>query len=56
MTTENGAILVLTFKLPDNIQSGQRYEIKCSFRNSDVYDENLNDVSIGTEIGTITIK
>ena len=56
MTEENGAILVLTFKLPDDAQSGKRYEIRCSFRDSDIYDENLNDVAIGTEIGTITIQ
>lgn len=56
MATENGAILALTFKLPEDVQPGKHYEIRCSFRDSDIYDENLNDVSIGTEIGTITIK
>lgn len=56
MTKENGAILALTFKLPENMHSGARYEIRCSFRDSDIYDENLNDVSVGTKIGTITIQ
>ena len=56
MTKENGAILVLTFKLPENTHSGAHYEIRCTFRDSDIFDENLNDVSVGTEIGTITIQ
>ncbi len=56
MTSDDGTILILTFKLPEVIHVGENFEIKCSFRDSDVYDENLNNVSVGTESGTIIIK
>lgn len=53
---EDGAVLLLNFKLPNNLVSGESFEIRCSFRDEDVYDEKLDNVSIGTKIGTITIK
>ena len=53
---ENGAVLALTFKLPKEVRSGESFDIRCSFREGDVYDSSLNNVSVGTNTGKIVIK
>ncbi len=53
---EDGAVLLLTFKLPKKLLSGDSFEIHCSFRDEDVYDTNLNNVSISKAEGKIIVK
>lgn len=53
---EDGAVLSLKFKLPKETQPGNVYEIRCSFRDGDVYNSDLNNVTIGTNTGKIIIK
>lgn len=52
----NGIILTMTFALPDELNIGEEFEISCSFRDGDIYDENLDNVSIETHAGKIEIK
>ena len=56
MATGNGTVLTLTFKIPANAAAGETYHIGCSYRNGDLYDEDLNDVSFETFGGTIIVQ
>lgn len=53
---ENGTILTLTFKVPSNITSGKVLNLNCSYSAGDIYDVNLNDVSLTMVSGSITVK
>ncbi|MBQ6467747.1 MAG: hypothetical protein IJJ61_07360 [Clostridia bacterium] len=53
---EDGAVLVLHFKLPDKPLTGDSFEVRCSFRDEDVYDTNLNNVAISEAEGKIVVK
>ena len=56
MATGNGTVLTLTFKIPANAVAGETYKVGCSYRDGDIYDEDLNDVSFEMFSGTITVK
>ena len=56
MAMDDGEILVLTFRVSETVAPGDVYEISCSYRTGDVYDENLNDVNIEVINGKITIE
>ena len=56
MATENGTVLTMSFKIPANAASGDTYKIGCSYRDGDIYDEDLNDVSFEMFGGTITVQ
>ena len=55
MATEDGTILILTYQIPANAAIGQVYTLDCSYRNGDIYDENLDDVSFVIVSGSITV-
>ncbi len=56
MATEDGTVLVLSFKIPANAKSGTTYEVNCTYRDGDIYDEDLNDVDFEMFGGTITVQ
>lgn len=56
MAMEDGEILSLTFCVSEAVSSGDVFEISCSYRAGDVYDENLNDVNVEVISGIITIE
>lgn len=56
MATADGTVLTLSFKIPATAQSGDTYEINCTYRDGDIYDEDLNDVSFEMFGGTVTVK
>lgn len=56
MSTGDGIILTLTFKVADNAQAGDVFGISCSYRAGDIYDEMLNDVTFDMISGSVTIK
>ena len=56
MVTADGTILTLTFDVPANAASGDTFQILCTYRNGDIYDEDLNDVSFEVISGTITVE
>ena len=53
--TENGTILVLTFQVPADA-AGKTYELGCTYRLGDIYDEDLNDVQVQVLGGSITVE
>lgn len=56
VSEKDGTILALKFKLPNELHKGMSFEIKCSFRDGDIYDKELNDVEISAESGKIIIE
>jgi hypothetical protein len=56
MATADGTVLTLSFKIPANATAGDTYEVNCTYRAGDIYDEDLNDVSFEMFGGTITVK
>ena len=53
---DDGAVMVLHFKLPDKLLTGDSFEVRCSFRDEDIYDTNLNNVAISKAEGKIIVK
>lgn len=53
---ENGEMLVLSFKISDDIQSGQKLGITVSYKNGEIYDKDLNDVDFDVVGGSVTIE
>lgn len=53
---EDGEMLVLSFKISDDVQSGQKLGITVSYKNGAIYDKDLNDVNFDVVGGSITIK
>lgn len=56
MVVEDGTVLVLSFQIPANASPGETYEINCTYREGDIYDEDLNDVSLQTVSGVLTVS
>lgn len=56
MATADGTVLTLSFKIPATAKSGDTYEVNCTYRDGDIYDEDLNDVSFEMFSGTVTVK
>ena len=56
VATSDGAILLLKFSLPEKLESRDSFVIRCSFRDEDIYDENLNNVAIGKAEGKIIVE
>lgn len=52
----DGEILTLSFKVPKTAKQGDRFSISCSYRNGDIFDENLEDVTLSVINGEIIIK
>ena len=53
--TQNGDILYLTFTVPENAVEGQSFEVKCTYKEGDIYDEALENVQLHVFSGTITV-
>lgn len=53
---EDGEMLVLSFKISDDVQSGQKLGITVSYKNGEIYDKDLNDVDFDVVGGSITIE
>ena len=56
MVTEDGIILTLQFGVSDTTNAGDKLNINCSYRNGDVYDESLNDITLNIVNGQISIQ
>ena len=56
MATQEGEILRLTFQVPEDAPMGRTYEIKCVYTEGDIFDENLDNVSLGVINGAITVE
>ena len=56
MATADGTVLTLSFTIPATAKSGDTYEVNCTYRDGDIYDEDLNDVSFEMFGGTVTVK
>lgn len=56
MATQEGEILRLTFQVPEDAPMGRTYEIKCIYTEGDIFDENLDNVSLGVINGAITVE
>lgn len=56
MATDDGVILTLTFEVSDSAVSGDSLNISLSYRNGDIYDEDLNDVYFDVINGNITVR
>lgn len=54
--TEDGVVLYLTFKVSDQVVAGDVLDISCSYVHGDIYDENIEDVSLDCINGSVTIK
>ena len=55
-TKENGTILYLTFTVPSTASAGDVFEISCSYRNGDIFNDNMDDVTLTTISGGITVN
>ena len=55
-TKEDGEVLTLTFKLPENTKKGDCFEVKCFFTDEDVYNQSLDAVSLDIRNGKIDIE
>ena len=49
-------MLVLSFKISDDVQSGQKLGITVSYKNGEIYDKDLNDVDFDVVGGSVTIE
>lgn len=56
MVTEDGTILTLQFEVSGTANAGDKLNINCSYRNGDIYDESLNDVTLNIVNGQIIIQ
>ena len=52
----DGTILTLVFTVPADAAPGDTFNVELSYRNGDVYDVDLNDVSLAMVAGIITVK
>lgn len=55
-TTENGTILYLTFVVPSTASVGDVFEISCSYRDGDIFNDAWDDVTLKIISGGITVK
>lgn len=54
--TSDGVIANLTFVIPDTAKIGDKYEVKCSYRHGDIYNNNWDDLTLTFVDGIITVK
>ena len=52
----DGTVLVLTFAVPADAAAGDRFAVRISYRNGDIYDADLNIVAPAAGTGTITVE
>lgn len=55
-TTANGTIANLKFTVPVDAKSGDTFEIKCSYKYGDIYNDSWDDVEIEFVNGLITVE
>lgn len=55
-TQTDGTILNLTFDIPSNAASGDVFEISCSYRSGDIFNDDWDDVDFNLVNGKITVK
>jgi len=55
-TKENGTILYLSFTVPSTASVGDVYEISCSYRAGDIFNDAWDDVTLTTIGGGITVN
>ena len=56
MAVEDGTILTLTLKTPETANPGDMFNIHCAYNIGDIYNEELNDVDLEINSGSITIQ
>ncbi len=56
VASDDGTILYLEFKVSEDAKKGDKYNIGCTYREGDVYDADLNDISLEVIGGSITIN
>ena len=54
--TADGVIANLSFVIPNNAKTGDKYEVKCSYRYGDIYNNNWDDLTPVVVDGIITVK
>jgi len=54
--SENGEMLSLSFKISENVKSGEKLGVAVSYINGAIYDAELNDVELDVVNGSITIE
>lgn len=52
----DGTVLLLTFTVPADAAAGDRFPIKVSYRDGDIYNVDLNIVTLAAEDGCITVE
>ena len=52
----DGTILVLSFRVPADAAAGEQFGVALSYNHGDIYDVDLNDVTLTMVAGTITVK
>ncbi|MBQ9922595.1 MAG: hypothetical protein IJO52_10425 [Clostridia bacterium] len=52
----DGVIANLTFTIPSSAKVGEKYEVKCSYRYGDVFNDNWDDLELVIVDGAITVK
>ena len=55
VSTQNGKVLTLSFKVSDKTTKNEKLSIKLSYRYGDIYDANLDSIPVTFENGTITV-
>lgn len=55
MASEDGVVLTLDFTVSEDADIGEKLDIICSYKNGDIYDEQLNNVSFEIVNGAIEI-
>lgn len=54
--TEDGEMLFLTFKISDNVKSGEKLGVSISYTDGAIYDKDLQNVDFNVVGGAITIE
>lgn len=55
-TSADGTIVYLTFVMPSTAKSGDVFEIDCSYRDGDIFNDAWDDVDLEVMGGKITVK
>ena len=56
MSKKDGVLLTLHFLISDKSVIGEKLPVHISYEEGDIYDENLDDISIDLKDGTITVS
>ena len=54
--TADGTVILLTFQVADDVSVSDCLDITCSYVTGDIFDENLENVSLDCINGSVTIE